>query len=273
MINTVETKQQQFEHGYYSIGSGKTVILILGSCRAVSYITYFNDLNKSNDYTINFIDPFNWNWDITGNRVDYEAKLLEVETDERIIDMLKLVDIFIHEHYTNAGMFNVSKFSNKNIFNYGLNPKIDIELPNYNDIFILTREIVSFDMNIRKMAIQDYNVLGELSKETLNEIEKVRQNNLQKFYDICSKTSFPEWAEVFSNQYKETRLFWTFNHVSKLFTQSLFKMMCIKYLNIDLKDYNICSTDLFANNYTYLCEYDKGYNWNEEIKPLINILN
>lgn len=273
MINTIETKDQQLKYGYYKIGEGAENMLILGSCRAVPYLTYFNDWNKiHNRFTIYFIDPFNWCWDMDGKRVDYDAKLAECEKNTNISDMLSKIDIFIHEHYVNAGMFNVSKFCQKNIFNYGLNPKLDIELPNYNDIFVLTREIVSFDMAIRKMAIQDYNVIGKLSESTLIEIEKIRQKNLQKFYDICSKTSFPEFAEIFATQYKDERFFWTFNHVSRKFNVTLFKMMCSKYLGIDLTGYAITKEDMFANNYTHLCEYDDGYKWNEDIKPLKDIL-
>jgi hypothetical protein len=266
MINTIETKEQQLQNGYYQIGAGSETILILGSCRAVPYITYFNDINKSNKYSICFIDPMNWNWDMKGDRVDYEAKLNEAEKNNNILELLKKVDIFIHEHYINAGMFNVSKFATKNIYEFGMNPTIDIELPNFNDIFILTNEIVSFDMAIRKMAIQDYNVNGALSMFTLNKIDEVRQKNLQKFYDICSKTSFPEFAEIFANEYKLVRYFWTFNHVSSRYTTTLFKMMCTKYLKIDIE--NVTTKDLFANNYTHLCEYDLVYEWNEEIKPL-----
>lgn len=270
MINTIETKEQQLQNGYYQIGTGSETVLILGSCRAVPYITYLNDLNKSNRFTICFIDPMNWCWDMQGNRVNYEAKLKEQESNLYLLEMLGKVDIFIHEHYANAEMFNVSKHSNKNIHQFGLNHKMDIELPNFNDIFILTREIVSFDMSIRKMAIQDYNVIGKLSGCTLAEIENVRRKNLDKFYDICSKTSFPEFAEIFASQYKDVRYFWTFNHVSKMYTQTLFRMMNEKYLK--LGEVSLSEKDLYANNYSYLSEYDKYYNWNEEIKPLKDLL-
>lgn len=270
MINTIETKEQQLLNGFYQTGTGGERVLILGSCRSVPYITYLNDLNKSNRFTIYFIDPMNWCWDMNGERVDYEAKLIEQETNQFLFDMLKSVNIFIHEHYVNAGMFNVSNYSNKNIYKFGLNPEINIELPNFNDIFILTREIVSFDMNIRKMAIQDYNVNGELSKFTLDKIDEVRQKNLSKFYDICSKTSFPEFAEVFANEYKVTRYFWTFNHVSKRYTQTLFRMMNEKYLK--LGEINLSEKDLYANNYSFLSEYDTGYKWDEQIKPLKDLI-
>jgi hypothetical protein len=274
MINTIQIKQQQFQNGTYKTGSGSEVILILGSCRSVPYLTYLNDWNNlnGNRFAIHFIDPFNWNWDMQEQRVDYTAELIKQESNQYLLDVLKSTNIFIHEYYSNAEMFNVFKDAPKNIYQFGLNPSIDICVPNYNDIFVLTREIVSFDMNCRKMAIADYNVIGKLSLETISEIEKVRESNLQRFYDICSKTDFPEFAEIFATQYKNHRFAWTFNHVSKLFTQTIFGLMNSKFLKLDLTNYKINQEDLYANNYTYLCEYDKDFTWNEEIKPLRDIL-
>lgn len=274
MINTIQIKEQQFKNGTYKTGSGAEVILILGSCRSVPYLTYLNDWNNLNGnmFTVHFIDPFNWNWDIQENRTDYHAELIKQESNQYLLDVLKSTNIFIHEYYSNAEMFNVFKDAEKNIYQYGLSPSMDICIPNFNDVFILTREIVSFDLNCRKLATQDYNVNGKLSPQTIQEIEKVRENNLQKFYDICSKTDFPEFAEIFSTQYKSLRLFWTFNHISKNFSHAIFDLMNSKYLKLDFSNYKISQIDLYANNYTYLCEYDQGYTWNEEVKPLREIL-
>lgn len=272
MINTIQIKAGQFQKGTHSVGSGSEVVLIIGSCRAVPYLTYLNDWNvqNGNRFTIHFIDPFNWNWDMQENRTDYKAELIKQESNQYLLDVLKNCSIFIHEYYNNAEMFNCDKTAEKNIYQFGLNPKQDITLPNYNDIFILTREIVSFDLEIRKMAIQDYNVNGKLSAYTLEKIDIVRQKNLQRFYDICSKTDFPEFAEIFKTHYKQVRFFWTFNHVARRFNQVLFDLMNKKYLR--LEGLKMTDEDLFSNNYSYLCEYDEGYKWNEEIKPLRDIL-
>lgn len=272
MINTIQIKEQQLATGTYKAGSGKEVVLIIGSCRSVPYLTYLNDWNNANGnrFTIHFIDPFNYNWDMQEQRTDYPAELIKQESNENLLSVLKSCSIFIHEYYANAGMFNVFKDAEKNIYQFGLNPALDITIPNFNDIFILTREIVSFDMNVRKMAIQDYNVIGKLSDQTLNEIENVRNSNIARFESICSKTDFPEFAEIFKEYYKKTRLFWTFNHVSKTFNHLIFDLMNKKYLR--LENLTMSEVDLFANNYTYLSEYDKGYEWNEEIKPLKDCL-
>lgn len=272
MINTIQIKKGQFENGSYKTGSGSEVVLIIGSCRAVPYLTYLNDWNEANGnrFTIHFIDPFNWNWDMQENRTDYHAELIKQETNPALLETLSKTSIFIHEYYGNAEMFNCDKKAEKNIYQFGLNPCLNITLPNFNDVFILTREIVSFDLDIRKMAIQDYNVNGKLSQQTIDAIDVVRQKNIQRFYDICSMTDFPEFAEIFSNHYKRKRFFWTFNHVSKTFNQLIFDLMNKKYLR--LEGLKMSEVDLFANNYTHLSEYDYGYEWHEEIKPLKEIL-
>ncbi len=281
MIGTIEIKQQQLTKGYFSVGEGEEIILIVGSCRAVPYVNYFNEWNNNTEnyikrleflsvherqrFKICFVDPFNWNWNINDERVDYVSELEKQEKNEDLLYVLKNCSIFIHEYYVNFGMFNCSKECEKNIYNFGMNAKIDISIPAFNDIFILTRDIVSFDTSIRAMAIQDYNVIGKLSEHTLKAIDIIREKNLAKFYDICGKTSFPEFAGFFKKNYKFYRLFWTFNHIAKGFTEILFIQIC----NIvGIQTESLMQGDMYANNYTYLCEYDNGYEWNEETKPL-----
>lgn len=274
MINTVNTKKEQLQNGYFKTGSGAETILILGSCRSVPYVQYYEDWNTQNNnrFTIAFIDPFNFNYDLNDNRVNLEDKINSMESHEGLLSLLKNTKYFIHEHYANFGMFNVDKNSPKNIFQYGMNPEFNISIPAFNDCFILTADIVSFDLAIRKNAIADYNVTGRLSEQTLFDIEKVRQNNLEKFYSNCLKTDFPEFAGTFRNSYKFSRFFWNSNHVGKSFTKRIFFLISDKFLKLNLSSYKISEHDLYANNYTYLSEYDLGYLWNEEIKPLKTIL-
>lgn len=274
MINTVNTKEQQLRKTYFSIGSGSEVILIMGSCRTVPYLNYFNLWNTQNGnrFTINFIDPFSWNWDIHDGRVDYMTTLTSLETNPNLLKMLSEVKIFIHEYYSNAGMFNVFKDS-KNIYQYGMNPVIDICVPNFNDLFILFGDIVSFDFDLRKRAIQDYNVIHKLSDETCNDIISVSNNNLSKFYDVCDKSDIPHMRHYFIDNYHTKRLFWNYNHVTKNFTLPVFSHLAYK-LDLNLSPsfmQEISKDDMFANNYTYLTEHDVKYlglKWEEEIKPL-----
>jgi hypothetical protein len=274
MINTVNTKAEQLTNTYFSIGTGKEVVLVMGSCRSVPYMNYFKKLNEENNrFTINFIDPFMWNWDMKDERTDYDVALSKLETDERLLNMLKSVGIFIHEYYQNAGMFNINKGDNKTIYDFGMKSDIDVCIPNFNDYFILFKDIISFDLEIRKKAIQDINVIGKLSEQTQVEIFNISRNNLRKFYDVCLKSDIPEMKEYFQDVFRIRRLFHTYNHVSKNFTMAIFNFVSDKWLRLNLlEDFYDDQEDIFASNFTPLTEYDLkfyNYEWDEETKSIL----
>jgi len=283
MINgTIETwdiqQQQISDKGYFSVGTGSEVIFIMGSCRSVPYLNYLYLWNEQNGnrFTVCFADPFTFHWTKDGERVNYEEKLIELESNESLLAMLKSCKIFLHEYYENAGMFNVSKDKEKNIYQFGINPEITISIPAFNDIFILTADIVNFDTAIKYKATQDYNVFGKLSAQTLQDIAEVRERNLEKFYANCAKTSFPEFAAIFKENYKKMRFFWNSNHIAKKYTLHIFYILAGKFLKLSASSKfieEISKHDMYANNYTYLTEYDEGYSWTidgvpEEIKLL-----
>lgn len=277
MINTIMIKQQQLEKGFYTVGSGPEHILVMGSCRVVNIVTYLNDWNNANGnrFTIHSIDPFNFNWNHREERTDYDQALQKMETHEGLLKMLSRVEIFIHEYYSNAGMFNCNKDENKTIYKFGMSPQMDICIPNWNDYFVLFGDIVSFDISIRKMAIQDYNVNGKLSTELQSSIYSKGIAALQKFYQVCAKSDFPEMETFFQNNMQKTRLFWNYNHTTSYFTLALFDMMNDKYLKLDLSRHDRNHMDIFANNYTHLSEYDRAwynFQWDENIVPLKNKL-
>lgn len=278
MINTVQIKGQQLANTYFQTGSGAEKVLIMGSCRVAPYVEYLNVWNEANGnrFTIYSLDPFNWNWNDKDERTDYDTALLKLESDGRLLSMISSVDIFIHEYYQNSGMFNVKKGDSKTIYDFGMNAKIDICLPNWNDVFVLFRDIITFDVDIRKKAMQDINVNGKISEQTLNEMYEISKKGVQKFYDVCLKSDIPEMKYFFESRFKKERLFWTYNHVAKPFTLKMFSLINEKFLHLHLDDgfwYSITKAeDLFANNYTYLTQHDIdywGYEWNEEIKSML----
>lgn len=274
MINTINTKQQQLANGYFKIDSGNELILIVGSCRSVPYANYLHEWNVANGnrFSIAFIDPFNFNYDLKDNRVDLHEKINSLETDENMLAMLRSTTIVIHEYYENYGMFCFDKNADKNIYKFGLNPAIDICIPNFNDRFILFGDIVTFDTDMRKKAISDYNVIGKLSEQTEFEIIQISRYNLNKFYEVCLKSDLEEMTNYFMGNYLFKRLWWTSNHVSKWFTLAVFNLINDKFLHLDMsKGFNSDHIDMFANNYTHLTEYDVkwyGFDWGEEVKQL-----
>lgn len=295
MINTVSIKSEQLTNGYFQDGSGEEKILLMGSCRVAPYLNYFHKWNEQNcnRFTIYSLDPFNFNWNVKDERTDFETALSKWETDERMLSMLKSVNIFIHEFYQNAGMFNTDRNKGKTIYDFGLSPssnlipvydgskrhremrKMDICLPNFNDYFILFKDIVTFDLEIRKKVMQDINVTGKISGRTLNEMYLLSQKGIDKFYEVCRKSDIPEMEDFFEANFIQKRLFHTYNHVSKHFTLKMFSLINEKFLGLELDDgfwYSV-QQDMFANNFTPLTKYDiefYGYEWqSEEIKELL----
>ncbi len=197
-ITTVSIKQQQLAKGFFTTGSGPEVILVMGSCRVVAYVQYLHDWNEANNnrFTIHSLDAFNWNWNEKDERVDYMEALKKQESNLELLAMLKSVNWFVHEYYKNAGMFNCDKNANDGIYSFGLAPQLDICIPSFNDIFVMFSDIVTFAIGPRKMAIQDWNVLGKLSDQTISELATISQNNLQRFYDVCQLSDVPEMAVI-----------------------------------------------------------------------------
>jgi hypothetical protein len=273
MIDTVQIKRAQLMTGTFTIGSGREVILIMGSCRSVPYLNYLNEWNKSNRFTIHFLDPHNWNWNLNNEFVDYHREIEKQENNKGLLKVLSSVDIFIHEYYKNYGMFNTMD-EGKNIYDFGIKPSIDICVPNFNDHFIFFQDIVSFDPVIKEKARKDYSEIGKLSEETATEICSLGEKSMDKFYSICELSDIPEMKDYFKENFKTTRFFWTSNHISKYFSLAIFRFLNDKFLRLELSESfwaEISKEDIYANNYTYLTEYDLKYygmDWNEEIKPL-----
>ena len=189
-----------------------------------------------------------------------------------MLKMLSETDIFIHEFYANFGMFNTDK-SKKSIYDFGLNPKVDICIPSFNDKFILVGDIVAFDTEIRKKAIQDYNVIGKLSEQTLSEIYAIRDKNIAKFLEVCRLSDLPEFEEVYNTISEVRRMWHNSNHVSIQFTGLIFEML-VGELGLKIDTHFIkqmYETDMYANIQTPLTEYD-NFMWGEPIKPLRELL-
>lgn len=274
MINTLQIKQAQLRDGFFTTGSGSEVILVMGSCRVVNYVSYlesWNNLN-GNRFTIHSLDPFNHNWNEKDERVDYGEALLKLETDEKLLSMFKSVNIFVHEFYKNGGLFNCDNDGDKAIYDFGMNPAIDICLPNLNDCFMLGADIVNFDADARKMATQDYNVMEKLSTETIEHIRAISALNLGKFLTVCHKSNVPEMSKFFLKNHFDKRLYWSYNHTTELFTWNVFLFINEKFLHLDLSNFPTEFEDIFRHGInTPLTDFDVeylGYNWDEPVVEL-----
>ncbi len=249
MITTIEIKEHRDD--VFEIGSGPVNILILGSCRTVAYVNYFDRYNKT--YSHPFTDPFNifviepnnYHFGDNDQPMDLDVELRKQETNERILQIIRNTDFFIHEHYAHFGMFNTDRNATKNIYQFGMRPNHDIAIPNFHDHFILEHDYTACGIP----TPDDYIKKGELEVE--------------KFCNVCIKSSFPEFGEIFRQNWRELRYFWRPNHVSALFTLDIFGMMNSKFLNLPLSEefWNGARTeDLFKEPHTEVTDRDReGY--------------
>lgn len=239
MISTIESKQQQLINGFFQRGTGQQQILIFGSCRTLPYLSYLIRWNESNGdrFTIRRIDPCDW----TVENVDIEA----CERDERIQKVIASTDIFIHEHLESYAMFNTSKETPKNIYQLGMNPSVDVAIPNWHDHFILENDYTACGIP----TPDDYIENGEYE--------------IEKFCRVCQLSSFPEMASYFRENWRKIRFFWRPNHISSMFSMYIFRRMNSRFLNLKLTDEFIEAAkqeDLFKEPHTQVTDRDiRGY--------------
>lgn len=273
MFSTVNTKVEQLRNGFTRSGTGQKKVLIIGSCRSVSYMNFFSDINDNNALSIYFIDPFYWNWDIHDNRVDLHENLKRCETHNGILDLIRTTDWFIHEHYENFDMFNTDSRCEKKIYDFGMNAKVDFTIPNYSNKFVLFQDIVDFNHELRPLARRDLAENGNLSSDLQQAIANSGRADIAKFISVCNLSSFPEFGKSFGENWTKTRFFWNLNHVTSRFTTGIFELISHRLglaMTPKLKaKWN--AEDPFASHFTKPTQYDVdnyGLRWPEQIAQI-----
>lgn len=274
MINTVNTKEEQLRRGTFSFGTGKDVVLIVGSCRTVPYLNYLSYIGADKDYTFHFVDPFNWNYNLRDERVNYEESMAALERNETVLNVIRSARFYIHEFYRNFGLFNSDKEAEKNIYQYGLKPEIDLTIPNFHDIFILFQDFANFNSEIRTEMQADMNVTGKLSDHVIERVTTEGLANIERFLTNCDKSSFPEMREIFESGWKTKRFFWNSNHVSNKFTEAIFTLINEKLFKLPLYHSvlaRIRNEDMFIFPNTPMTAHDMnayGLQWPEPVAKL-----
>lgn len=266
MYNTVSIKEQWRTVFCCGNQDAKDVILILGSCRVVPYLNYLDQANAvcGNRFKIYCIDPINYQVDSAGNMLDTRGLLKALETDEHFLSILRSVTIFIHEGLSSFGILNTvtpeggDTWENPvTIYDFGIAPRLDINIPNFHDVFILFNDFAAIDPQWRH----------ELTEDDQREIVRLGDAHIDRFCNICEKSSFPEFGPWFRENYLKTRLFHSFNHVSSAFTLEIFRLMNEKFLKLDLDGVfwnQIGQQDIYANVQTPVTDLDlkfRAFRW------------
>lgn len=270
MITTQTIKLAVLDKGLLTVGSGPEIILLIGSCRVVPYINYFEEINGKNRFTLHAVDPVNWNWDCSGHQVNFQEAVDRQEKNPHLLSAIQKAQWFIHEHFENYGIFNSSPTSSKNIYQFGLNVPAgqNLTIPNFHDIFILFQDYITFHPEMRAEA--KHSVSDALKQK----VKELGLEEIEKFYRVCRQTNFPEMESIFRDNWTTHRYFWSFNHISSHFTTAIFRLLSDKFLHMEIPAGfwdKALREDMYANNYTPLTKYDvenHGIRWPEKIAPL-----
>lgn len=259
--------------GHFCVGDplSKDVILIMGSCRAVNYLSYLHYYNETSGrpFSIYYIDPNSYSWRPDGTRVSsLDERQEAAEADTTVPPILKRVKIFIHEHYVRFGSFNTSS---DGIYARGLQPEIDISVPNFYSRYILFQDILTYVDDIREAVRRE-----GLTKELKQRMRECGVDAIQSFVTMCRKTSLPEFADYFLKHYKETRFFWSSHHVTGAYNLAMLRLMNRRFLKLPIKPWHFRrfeSFDVFVDSKHNkpLTRQDivaHGWKWKEPIKRL-----
>lgn len=247
------------------------VILMVGSCRSVPYLNYFKRINDMGiaRLRVHFIEPWDQHWDSTGKEQDFAAALFRCEDDPRILKVLREATVFIHEHYGHCGMFNTLTTDQKNIFQFGLEPRLNITIPNFHDVFALFTEQLQFDA-VKRERFQREGMTNEL----FDEMKSFGLGEIDRFVRVCGMSSFPTFGWQFLNEWTERRYFWRGNHVAMPFTLGIFEHVLNDFLNIKAPESfwdESRKEDLYANHPAPMTLYDQsayGLTWDEPVVEL-----
>lgn len=181
----------------YDKGS-KENILFLGSCRMSPLMFYYSNIN-SNFNIYNIYTPF---WGDETKRNNFPIKKIE--------SILKDTKIIITETISSYGILNTNHKLNNNFF----------------EIFN-AKNIEEFRIPNLHLSIYLYDIVN-LLKKPQEEHRSAFEESLERLRKSCETKSFEQLYEFIENNISEIRMFYTFNHPSKILSMLTFKILMSK---------------------------------------------
>lgn len=274
MYNTINTKADHYGRGFFTVGSGPQKILLLGSCRVLPYLNYFDHLNGDNQFTVHLVNVVNFNFDQEDKPQNTSISSDRLEQTADFLNMVGSIDVFLHEHTENYGVCNTSRKCEKNIYKLGMTPAFDVALPNFNNVHVLAQEQVNYDNEFRARVKADVEKCGKVDDQWITVFRERGMARIEYFYLLCKLSGLPEFSELFKRDWTQRRYFWTGSHISNVFTMEVFKLINSKFLGLDLAesfwDY-ARGHDLYAEPHTPITYIDVmayGLKWPQPVQEL-----
>ena len=181
----------------YDKGS-KENILFLGSCRMSPLMFYYSNIN-SNFNIYNIYTPF---WGDEAKRNNFPINKIE--------SILKNTKIIITETISSYGILNTNHKSNNNFF----------------EIFN-AKNIEEFSIPNLHLAIYLYDIVN-LLKKSQEEYRSTFEESLERLRKSCETKGFEQLYEFIASHISGIRMFYTFNHPSKILSMLTFKILMSK---------------------------------------------
>jgi len=260
MITTNIIEAFTKDNRFFSVGEGNETILIQGSCRVMAYANYLNEWNKShNRFKIYVILPY-----MFGTKENINS----LENNPEFLQIIKDTKIYISEYIgyekpsfpvlpkaANLGILNYNQQMTENIYQFGMNPEIDVVLPAWDDHFVLWNDVLNFNADLKARF--------EVNPDEVNtKIFNITFDHYFRFHENTLKTDLPEFSQYFKDNFQKVRMCWTMNHNTKNFTLPLFNMLNNNFLRLDFSSRfwnEISKHDHLEGNTTQLTKFDIEY--------------
>jgi hypothetical protein len=227
-----------------------------------------HNLNKilSLNYFLN--DP------LFGNKYNYLCILVYkdnmIELSKSVIhnavikDLICKSTILISEYVQNYNYFNTCTTGEHHIFQIHNKFEKIIILPNYGNLLLYARDIISYgDVSIKDM----YNkyLHNEVSAEVLStKLKELQTNNINKLCNTIKKSCIPELEDFIRKNIFIHRMGHTLNHPTNIFLLEMYKLIMRTFYNRDIPENIILLNKTYeflsSTNYqTKLTCYDRDF--------------
>lgn len=241
-------------------------VLILASCRGIALANYLLHYNEMvGGVRVTYIRASDYHTTADGQPQDALQAIERLVKSERFAQVVRRTTHFVFEHHENYGLLNTDGSAVDGIMNRlwasGRTHQWR-QVPAWNNIFILEDDIRSCLPWWNEAA----NIISPVARQQL--LEHTSGYFLGKFCANTRRTSYPQFADWFMAKYRTQRLCWTHNHVTKAFTEELFKRLNLDLLGLPLTERFWreieAMPDLYENPHTNVTPLDKavhGMTW------------
>jgi hypothetical protein len=232
--------------------NAKINILLIGSCRITAYLNYFlNDENFGKKYNYVCILVF------LPTMIELSMNIMG---NDRMKQIIRNSGILIREYIINYNYFNTVRTQECNIYKIKDSFEYDVLLPNY-DVVIYARDIMMYDEDM-KTTFNSY-INNDVSLDSLSEKMQLKhKKELEKYYNIISKTDVPELKVFVQNNVYNKRIGCTLNHPTNALSLEVYRLILKNKFNKEIPasviDVNskieFLNSDAYKSRYTY---YDR----------------